>query len=292
MDRSRAVRRPRDHAGAPPRRPSPEQHPADESDAARRRTAPLGQRLLRQLQESHGNAHVQRTLNHVRAAPAATRAGQDLTIRRDPDKPAADPPLLTAFAADFPDSAAIIRKSAEALKLITEAQDAGSKYGGFSEDGPGKATLGAWPYTAGDSVYVPKAHRGDKITAMSDFLFELNNAIRAPKFQKIHSEAAKGSKGSLTAKTYAYQKVEQEVEGMLRLGQVWFEVKKQAKGKEWDAHDGEFYLSEYQEFKKGKKTKDDIIKDVLGRKYTEGASAGKTVEAFYTEQYEQLSGGK
>lgn len=283
MDRSRVPRRSR-------RRTPPGERPAGETGAEPSHGAPLGQRVLRQLQQSHGNSYVQRTLNHWRAASAVVRAGQDVTIRRDPKKPAVDPPLLAAFAADFPDSAAIIRKSPEALKLIAEAQDAGSKYGGFSEDGPSKGD--AWPYTAGDSVYIPRAHRGDKVTAVSDFLFELNNANRAPAFRKINAEAAKGSKGTLTAKTYAYKNVEQEVEGMLRLGHIWFEVKKQVKGNAWDAHDGEFYLGEYQDFKKGKKTKDDIIKNVLGREYTEGANAGKTVEAFYMEQYEQLSGGK
>jgi hypothetical protein len=258
--------------------------------------------VVRRLQRIHGNAYVQRILaegqaaSSPRASPVIARWPAWLTnlfsSKATAKVPPADPALLAAFAADFPDSADMIRKSAEALKLIKEAEAAGCKYGGFSEDGPGKATLGAWAYTVGDTVYVPKSHRGTKVTAMGDFLFELNNAIRAPQFAKIHTEAAKGSKGSLTSKTYAYQKVEQEVEGMLRLGQVWFDVKKQAKGKEWDKYDGEFYLGEYQAFKKGKKSKDQIIKDVLTRVYPEGAYAGKTVETFYMDQFTEVSGGK
>ena len=60
---------------------------------------------------------------------------------------------------------------------------------------------------------------------MRDFLFELNNAIRAPKFAALAAEAVKGSTGTLTARSYAYKMAEQEVEGMLRLGETWFKIK-------------------------------------------------------------------
>lgn len=209
------------------------------------------------------------------------------------NKPAAAvvPQLLKDFAAKFADAAKLIEASPKAVAMVKEAQDAGAKFGGYSEDGPGKT---AWPYTIGDTVYVPKAHT-DAITAMSDFLFELNNAIRAPKFAEIHKEAAKGSNGTLTNKTYARKKVELEVEGMLQLGEVWFETKKAA-GKEkdatWSGHDGEFYLAEYQAVKAGKKSQADVVTDVLGRKYTEGADAGKTVEQFYMDQYDAMNGTK
>jgi hypothetical protein len=197
--------------------------------------------------------------------------------------------LIDDFAGKFADSAALIRKSPEAVKLVKEAETAGTKFGGYSEDGPGKD---AWPYTIGDTVYVPKAHT-DKVTAMSDFLFELNNAVRSPKFAEITKEAAKGSKGSLSAKDYAYKVVEQEVEGMLRLGQVWFETKKtMGSGKELDKYDAEMYLAEYNAYKDKKKTKDEIVKDVLKREYTEGDLKGKTVEQNYMEQYNRISGGK
>jgi hypothetical protein len=130
---------------------------------------------------------------------------------------------------------------------------------------------------------------------MKAFLFELNNAIRAPQFKEVHDEAAKGSKGKLTAEEYAKKTVELEVEGMLRLGEVWAATKKASgKGSSWDKYDSEFYAAEYEAFKKGTKTKDKIVTDVLGRVYPAetGASAGKTVKQFYMEQYTSMSGGK
>jgi hypothetical protein len=259
--------------------------------------------VLLGLQRTHGNQAVQRLLTRLRAEDAARTAPLLATRRsRGPSQPAAtgmvaraggaaivQRALIDDFGKSFPDSAAIVKKSPEALKLVKEAEAAGSKFGGFAEDGPGKS---AWPYTIGDTVYVPKAHT-DKVVAMSDFLFELNNAIRSPAFAKIHAEGAKGSKGSLSAKDYAYKKVEQEVEGMLRLGKVWFETKKtMGGGKELDKYDAENYLQEYNDFNGGKKTKDDIIKSVLGRVYPEGEAKGKTVEQFYMEQYAEISGGK
>ena len=80
---------------------------------------------------------------------------------------------------------------------------------------------------------------------------------------------------------------------MLRLGEIWFEMKKAGpKGGEWDKYDADFYLSEYKAFKDGKKTKDDMIKNVLKRVYSSGTDKGKSVEQFYMDEYKSLSGGK
>jgi Domain of unknown function (DUF4157) len=197
--------------------------------------------------------------------------------------------LLNAFAAKFLEAAKLIYKNPAAMNLVNEAEAAGIQFGGYAEDGPAKD---AWAYTIGNTVYVPKA-RTDAVVAMSDFLFELNNALRAPKFAAIDTEATKGSKGSLSAKDYAYKTVELEVEGMLRLGEIWFEMKKGGpKGGEWDKYDADFFLSEYKAFKDGKKTKDDMIKNVLKRVYSSGKDKGKSVEQFYMEEYKSLSGGK
>jgi hypothetical protein len=129
--------------------------------------------------------------------------------------------------------------------------------------------------------------------AMRDFLFELNNALRSAKFAALTAEAAKGTKGSLTAKDYAYKMAEQEVEGMLRLGEIWFETKKSMpKGPKTDVYNNPFFQSDYEALKSGKKTKDDIVKDVLKRVYDTGTLKGKTVEQYYIEAYQSLSGGK
>src|SRR4030095_8470854 len=121
--------------------------------------------------------------------------------------------LLADFAAKFPDAADIITKSKSAMKLVKEAEAVGVRFGGYSEDGPQPDD---WPYTWRGVVYVPKTHT-DKVVAMRDFLFELNNGIRTPQFFKLEKEATKGSAGTLTAKEFARQQVELEVEGMLSM---------------------------------------------------------------------------
>ncbi len=156
--------------------------------------------------------------------------------------------------------------------------------------GPGKS---AWAYTIGNTVYVPRSRKPDRLLGANSFLFELNNAIRVAQFKVIQEEGAKGSKGTLDAKSYARKTVELEVEGMLRLGEVWLDMKKNAPaGENWDKYDTDFYLKEYQDYKAGKKTKDDIINSVLAGVYPAGANKGKTIEQNYMEQYKKISGGK
>lgn len=198
--------------------------------------------------------------------------------------------LLNAFAKKFLDAAKLIHRNPVAMKLVNEAEAAGIQFGGYAEDGPAK-TLGR-AYTSGTTVYVPKT-RTDPVLAMKSFLFELNNALRAPKFAELTKEATKGSKGTLSASQYAYKMAEQEVEGMLRVGEIWFETKKTApKDPKTDAYNAQFYLQDYEAVKNGKKTKDDLVKEVLKRVYDSGTLKGKTVEQYYTEYYEKLSGGK
>lgn len=201
-----------------------------------------------------------------------------------------EPKVLQDFAAKFPSAADLIRKSTAALKLVSEAEATGALFGGYAEDGP-SPTLGR-AYTSGHSVYVPRTQT-DPVLAMRDFLFELNNAIRAPKFASLTAEAIKGSAGTLTARSYAYRMAEQEVEGMLRLGETWFKIKAAAGSHpEWNAYDEKFFLAEYEAVKGGKKTKDDVVKDVLQRVYETGTLRGKTVEQYYMEAYTRVSGGK
>ncbi len=213
--------------------------------------------MLRRLQRSTGNAYVQQVVREAQPYAAPPTAVQRDPKKADKDK---EPPLLTDFAAKFAAAAEHVRKSDSATKLVT--------------------------------VYVPKSST-DPVVAMRDFLFELNNAIRQPQFAKIHTEAVKGSKGGLTAETYAYKMAELEVEGMLRLGEVWFETKKTiGKGAEWNKYDNSFFHAEYKAFKDKKKSKDDIVKEVLKRVYDTGTLKGKTVEQYYMEHYKRVSGGK
>ncbi len=237
----------------------------------------------------HEAEHVAQTVVRGGHVPQVVSIGRGMQRDDGGAKAPAASKLLDTFKTKFPDAAKLINSNPSAMKLINEAEKAGVQFGGYAEDGPFKDVRA---YTIDNTVYVPKAYT-DKVMAMKGFLFELNNAIRKPKFKVLDIEATKGTKGSLTAKDYAYKTAEQEVEGMLRTGEIWFEMKKASGSpKEWDKYDADFYLSEYQAFKAKKKSKDDIIKDLLKRVYPSGVNKGKTVEQFYMEEYSSLAGGK
>jgi uncharacterized protein DUF4157 len=229
-------------------------------------------------------------------APDIAQAGRGIQrdvgwARRGPlPDPYGELLLLNAFAVKFLDAAKLIRGNPAAMKLVDEAQAAGVEFGGFAEDGPGKALGRA--YTSGRAVYVPKA-QSDPVMAMRDFLFELNNALRAPQFAELHKEAVKGSQGSLSARQYAYRSVELEVEGMLRLGEIWFETKRtMPRDAQTAAHDAPYFLPDYEAVRSGGKTKDALVREVLQRVYETGVVRGKTVETYYMEAYQRLSGGR
>src|SRR5712691_10668028 len=199
-------------------------------------------------------------------------------------------PLLKDFSAKFPEAAKLVLGNMEGMKLVGEAETAGVLFGGFAEDGPASAIGRA--YTSGKSIYVPRTVT-DPVLAMHNFLFELNNALREPKFAALSLEAQKGSTGTLTARDYAYKMVEQEVEGMLRLGEIWFKSKPTLPdGEKLNKYDIQFYQQEYTAVKEGKKTKDDIVREVLNRVYETGNVRGKTTEQYYMEYYTRLSGGR
>lgn len=215
------------------------------------------------------------------AKPTASERAYDETR---PDAPETWPTLLRDFYTEFPEAARLIAKQPSSCKFVQECEAKGAKFGGYAENGPGKE---AWAHTSGDTVFIPASHT-DPFVAMSDFLFELNNAVRNNQFAALDAEAFKGSKGTLDAKSYAHNKVELEVEGMLRTGEVWLAAKKEA-GKEhdkaWSERDQKFYVQEYEAFRDGKLTKEDIVQRVLLRKYPEGKYAGKTTEEFYMDEY-------
>lgn len=199
------------------------------------------------------------------------------------------PTLLSAFGLQFRDAAELVRASPEAMKLVAEGDKAGVKYGGFSEDGPGKA-LGAIPYTIGDTIYVPRARLTDKVLALKGFVFEINNAVRKDRFAAVSQSA---TEGKIDAAEYARRKIGLEVEGMLKMGDVWASVKAgMGGGKDLDKYDNWFYMSEHTAVASGKKTAADIGTDVGSRKYTVGTNAGKTVTQFYIDQFNEIYGKK
>ena len=168
----------------------------------------------------HEAEAVAHTVDRGERAPKISSKGKgiqkdDAGAQKGPQPDPYGAKLLKDFAGKFSDAAKLINKNAAAMKLVKEAEAGGVQFGGYAEDGPAKAAGRA--YTVGNTVYVPKT-RTDPPVAMRDFLFELNNALRAPKFAELAKEAAKGSHGQYTAKQYAQRIVELEVEGMSPTG--------------------------------------------------------------------------
>jgi hypothetical protein len=110
--------------------------------------------------------------------------------------------------------------------------------------------------------------------------------MRADQLGQIHNDALAGT---IDAKTFARRKieVEVEVEGILSTGAVWFSFK--AGNPALEEYDKTLYAERYEEFKSGRKTKDQIVDDVL--RWRSIAGAAKTNEAYYMEQYETLRSG-
>ncbi len=247
-------------------------------------------KLIELVNRIYPNAQA-RELVHIwgaRAMQALDKTNLDVGKARDE----LEPKVLKDFATKFANAADLIRKSVPALRLVTEAETAGAIFGGYAEEGTVSGRTLGRAYTSGHSVYVPRTDT-DPVMAMRDFLFELNNAIRAPKFAALTTEAVKGSGGTLSARNYAYKMAELEVEGMLRLGETWFKHKAAGGAHpEWNAYDQKFFLSEYEQVKAGRKTKDDVVRDVLSRVYETGTLRGKTVEQYYMDNYNRLSGGR
>jgi hypothetical protein len=193
-----------------------------------------------------------------------------------------DPALLTSFAGSFSAAAALIRGRPTALAFVREADAAGASFGGYAEDGPHHDT---WPYTNGTAVYVPKTQVSDPELATSSFLFELNNAARSSAFADIDKKA---QAGTISAQQYAHDTVAQEAEGMLKLAEVYGGYRDSLSNADRARLDGEYYWGEYQDVKAGRKTKEQVIQEVLKSTYSTGVDAGKTAEQYYIEEYNKM----
>ena len=190
--------------------------------------------------------------------------------------------LLTDFEKTFPKAANLVRKSPDAMKLVKLAATKGVKFGGFSKTKHGQVQSAN---TIGRTVYF-NGKRIDGVVAFSDFIFEVNNAMREPKFDAVKHIARKRK---IKAKQFAYRMVAVEVESMLSTAMVWSKMRKSShKGKAWGKYDKSFYLALYNDYKAGKKTKKDLIKIFLKRKYKHRPFKGWSVEKTYMWQYQFL----
>ncbi len=194
----------------------------------------------------------------------------------------AEPKVLRDFAKKFPDAADLVRKSPEAMKLVKTASAKGAVFGGYPTVQHGSKQNA---YTVGNTFYIPKTQT-DKFKAMSDFVFEINNAMRDKQFKGVGKS---GKKRKITAKQYAYKMVMLEIEAKLSTGMIWSKMRQKGyRARKWSKYDREFYLKSYKAFKAGKKTKHQITKEALKRTYKTGNFAGWTVERYYMAQYQHL----
>ena len=171
------------------------------------------------------------------------------------------------------------------MKLVRRAAKAGVKFGGYVK---GSAHKGLTAYTdyGTKTVYVPHTQT-DPILAMSDFVFELRNAMQAGKLSTTWSKA---KKRQINAYQFAYNNVAIEVESALSTGLIWSQspLRRRMGRRQRKKYDKANYLSMYLAYKSGKKTKDQLIKQALKRTYKSGIFRGWTVEKKFTEQYKSI----
>jgi hypothetical protein len=202
--------------------------------------------------------------------------------------------LLSKFgsASYFPTAASILKGYQPAMNLLNETvtianqEGVDLKFGGFSKDTYPNTDVNTGAPANGlkDTVYIPKTptYVNDPTRVMTYFLFELQNARRA----KVYSNLYIGSlAGRITEAEYAYKMIEQEVEGGLRIGQMWNEIvtstKQTISGKPKYFHD--LYLS----VAKNTKTKDQVIIDVLKSSFESGPVM--TRDQYYRDSYRRFT---
>jgi hypothetical protein len=202
-------------------------------------------------------------------------------------KPIGLPPLFTAFEQSFPKAAELLFDNPPAFELIFETQRAGAEFGGYSDVVPQGETRSAdkRAYTIGNKVYLPKSQK-DRVIYLSDFLFELNNAIRKPQYEELETQARNGT---IQKPDFIRGVAELELQGAFKLGAIWSEVKQTqgSKLKNADQYDNEFYLADYQSIESGM-DRNDLIDDIIKRTYGNGAFNGKTFEQRYGDLFDSL----
>jgi hypothetical protein len=220
---------------------------------------------------------------------SAQQAEETLTEPENPPpsefQPIGLPPLFTSFEQSFPKAAELLFDNPPAFELIFGAQRAGAEFGGYSDVVPQGETRSAdeRAYTIGNKVYLPKSQT-DRVIYMADFLFELNNAIRKPQYEELETKARNGT---IQKPDFIRGVAELELQGALKLGAIWSEVK-QVHGSQLgnaDQYDNEFYLADYQSIESGK-DRNELIEEILQRTYGEGTFKGKTFEQRYSEVFD------
>ena len=205
----------------------------------------------------------------------------DATVQEDVAVKPKTGNILDDLATKFPDAAEFIQKSPTAMTLVKEAEAAGATFGGYAK---AKRDGGARPYTTAEGIiYIPQ-HYENNMAVVRAFLMELTNAMN-----KTRAAAVEADIGKLNAKEFARRIVEIEVDGMLRLGKDWTGIKKDLGGHElFNEYDNAFYMAEYTAFRDKKKSKKDIVDEVLQWKPTYDNPKDKTTEQAYIDQYNEL----
>ncbi|XXY52623.1 DUF4157 domain-containing protein [Sorangium sp. So ce269] len=192
--------------------------------------------------------------------------------------------LVGAFGGSFPASAAQVRANPSAMALVRDAEAGGATFGGFSEDGPGGR---AWAYTVGATVYVPRAFVSDPARAANAFLFELTNAASRSRHAEVNQRAAAHA---ITAEQYAHDTTAIEVDGTMRIAEIWAAERESVTDPaERARRDAMNYYTAYQDVRSGRRTREDIIQDVLNRTYPD---SGLTVRQTYIDQYNRTWGAR
>jgi hypothetical protein len=187
--------------------------------------------------------------------------------------------LMQNIGEKFPVAADIIQRHPSAMQLVDQAAKAGATFGGYAEDSPDKCS---WPYCCIETkrVFIPKTCTDHPIEAVSNFLFELTNAINSPRFQAVIKQARKNT---ITKQDFVREFLETESEAGLKISEIWSQIKEASENpRKLDAYDSLFWLQEYQA--DPQKGKEDLIHSMR----TDKIQGRYTHQERYEQVYEQI----
>jgi hypothetical protein len=192
--------------------------------------------------------------------------------------------LLTAFKNLFPQAGALIESYGAVARdgLLADSVNQGT-IDGVSIEFKGYGT-DSYPYTIVNSVYLPPSNLRvmSAPDAMTVFLFETRNAMRAKKYCELNKKAALNQ---LSANSFATFMAEYETRGGLEVGKMWQQIidrygQSHTPTSGWAKYYYNLYLSA-PSWETNSTQLSSVINSVLASLYQSGQYQGKSRQWYY-----------
>jgi hypothetical protein len=131
--------------------------------------------------------------------------------------------LLAQLSKKFPDAVKVIQKYPASLKLLNSTVDEANRKGLTLIYG-GIGTQSLYPYAQGVNFYSSQlaAYQSPPERVANYFLFEMQNAMRAPEYAKVVYRAQ--NEAGFSSNSYVYLILEFETRGALPVGSMWNDI--------------------------------------------------------------------